>query len=100
MKILIQKDGSNADDVKLLSYQLLEDSDSIKWEISEVEPLVEKEKHTVVYKWDKTNSKVIGEYVPIPKSETELLAEKLDSSVAELSMAIAMQSMGMPPTTP
>lgn len=57
----------------------------------EVEELPYKEGFFVTYEYDKEQDKVIGKYVEIPKSEVELLKEKIETNSKALEDLLLSQ---------
>lgn len=89
MKILITT-MRNDDDKKIVSTQFLsEETENIKHELIELEPLPEKEGYTQVVRYDKEKRQYELEYEEIPKTPEELIEERL--RVVEKAAAEALQ---------
>lgn len=76
MKILVTAMRNN-DDKKIVSTQFLSETENIKHELIELEPLPEKEGYTQEVIYDKESKSYKLHYVEIPKTETEKLREEL-----------------------
>lgn len=76
MKILVTAMRNN-DDKKIVSTQFLSETENIKHELIELEPLPEKEGYTQEVIYDKEFKSYKLHYVEIPKTETEKLREEL-----------------------
>ncbi|MGP1448145.1 MAG: hypothetical protein ACTTKQ_00445 [Filifactor alocis] len=76
MKILITT-MRNDYDKKIVSTQFLSETENIKHELIELEPLPEKEGYTQEVIYDKKSKSYKLHYVEIPKTETEKLREEL-----------------------
>ena len=89
MKILVTT-MRNDDDKKIVSTQFLsEETENIKHELIELEPLPEKEGYTQVVRYDKEKRQYELEYEEIPKTPEELIEERL--RVVEKAAAEALQ---------
>lgn len=77
MKILVTTMKNN-DDKKVISTQFLpNETENIKYELIELEPLPEKEGYTQEVIYDKKSKSYKLHYVEIPKSELEIVREEL-----------------------
>ena len=76
MKILVTAMRNN-DDKKIVSTQFLSETENIKHELIELEPLPEKEGYTQEVIYDKESKSYKLHYVEVPKTETEKLREEL-----------------------
>lgn len=76
MKILVTAMKNN-DDKKVISTQFMVETENIKHELIELEPLPEKEGYTQEVIYHKESKSYKLHYVEIPKSETEKLREEL-----------------------
>lgn len=89
MKILITT-MKNETDKKIISTKFLSDeTENIKHELIELEPLPEKEGYTQVVQYDKAKQQYKLEYEEIPKTPEELLEERL--RVVEKAAAESLQ---------
>lgn len=89
MKILVTTMKNN-DDKKIVSTQVLsQETENIKHELIELEPLPEKEGYTQVVRYDKEKRQYKLEYEEIPKTPEELLEERL--RIVEKATAESLQ---------
>lgn len=88
MKILVTAMRNN-DDKKIVSTQFLSETENIKHELIELEPLPKKDGYTQVVRYDKEKRQYELEYEEIPKTPEELLEERL--RIVEKAAAEALQ---------
>ncbi len=94
MKILITTMQNN-DGKKIVSTQFLsEETENIKHELIELEPLPEKEGYTQEVIYDKKSESYKLHYVEIPKSELEIVREELKKTNQALQEFLLSQEPG------
>ena len=93
MKILVTAMRNN-DDKKIVSTQILSETENIKHELIELEPLPEKEGYTQEVIYDKKSKSYKLHYVEIPKSELEIVKEELKKTNQALQEFLLSQEPG------
>lgn len=93
MKILVTAMRNN-DDKKIVSTQFLSETENIKHELIELEPLPEKEGYTQEVIYDKKSKSYKLHYVEIPKSELEIVKEELKKTNQALQEFLLSQETG------